>query len=54
MADGVQCVAGMEHRPIKDLQVVAPAGLKVLIDNVNGRHGCLMLVPQGLKSTWWN
>lgn len=29
MTDGVQRVFGMEYRPIKDLQVLAPAGLKV-------------------------
>lgn len=30
MTDGVQRVFGMEYRPIKDLQVLAPAGSKVL------------------------
>ncbi|XP_026404086.1 uncharacterized protein LOC113299297 isoform X1 [Papaver somniferum] len=40
---------GMEQRCIKDLQVASPVGLKVLIHNVNVRHGCLMLVPEGLK-----
>ncbi|KAI3887062.1 hypothetical protein MKX03_023026 [Papaver bracteatum] len=49
MTDGVQCVTCMEQRPIEDLQVASPAGLKVLIHNVNVRHGCLMLVPEGLK-----
>ncbi|KAI3919636.1 hypothetical protein MKW92_025169 [Papaver armeniacum] len=39
----------MEHKPIRDLRVSSPAGLKVLIENVNVRHGCLMLVPEGLK-----
>lgn len=29
MTDGVQRVFGMEYRPIKDLEVLAPAGLKV-------------------------
>lgn len=29
MTDGVQHVFGMEYRPIKDLEVLAPAGLKV-------------------------
>ena len=29
MTDGVQRVFGMEYRPVKDLQVLAPAGLKV-------------------------
>ncbi|KAI3853332.1 hypothetical protein MKX03_021886 [Papaver bracteatum] len=51
MTDGVQCVTGLEHRFIEDLQAAfpAPAGLKVLIHNVNVRHGCLMLMPEGLK-----
>lgn len=31
MTDGVQRVFGMEYRPIKDLEVMAPAGLKVSI-----------------------
>ena len=30
MTDGVQRVFGMEYRPIKGLEVLAPAGLKVL------------------------
>ncbi|KAL0355067.1 UNVERIFIED_CONTAM: RecQ-mediatedinstability protein 1 [Sesamum radiatum] len=46
MTDGVQRVFGMEYRPIKDLEVLAPAGLKVAICNVNVRHGLLMLVPE--------
>ncbi|KAL6996918.1 recQ-mediated genome instability protein 1 [Sarracenia purpurea var. burkii] len=46
MTDGVQRVFGMEYRPIKDLEVLAPAGLKVAICNVNIRHGLLMLVPE--------
>lgn len=29
LTDGVQRVFGMEYRPIKDLDVVGPAGLKV-------------------------
>lgn len=29
MTDGVQRVFGMEYRPIKDLEVLAPAGFKV-------------------------
>ena len=29
MTDGVQRVFGMEYRPIKDLDALAPAGLKV-------------------------
>ncbi|KAM7475763.1 hypothetical protein LguiB_023006 [Lonicera macranthoides] len=46
MTDGVQRVFGMEFRPIKDLEVLAPAGLKVALCNVNIRHGLLMLVPE--------
>ncbi|KAL0318899.1 UNVERIFIED_CONTAM: RecQ-mediatedinstability protein 1 [Sesamum angustifolium] len=49
MTDGVQRVFGMEYRPIKDLEVLAPAGLKVAICNVNVRHGLLMLVPEVLE-----
>jgi RecQ-mediated genome instability protein 1 len=29
MTDGIQCIFGMEYRPIRDLEVLAPAGLKV-------------------------
>ncbi|PSR89443.1 RecQ-mediated genome instability protein like, partial [Actinidia chinensis var. chinensis] len=46
MTDGVQRVFGMEYRPIKGLEVLAPAGLKVAICNVNIRRGLLMLVPE--------
>ncbi|KAK3003407.1 hypothetical protein RJ639_020023 [Escallonia herrerae] len=46
MTDGVQGVFGMEYQPIKDLEVLARAGLKVAICNVNVRHGLLMLVPE--------
>ncbi|PIN23588.1 hypothetical protein CDL12_03687 [Handroanthus impetiginosus] len=49
MTDGVQRVFGMEYRPIKDLEVLAPAGLKVAVCNVNIRHGLLMLVPEVLE-----
>ncbi|WCJ36300.1 RecQ-mediated genome instability protein 1 [Euphorbia peplus] len=49
MTDGVQRVFGMEYRPIKDLQVLAPAGLKVVICNVHVRHGLLMLVPEAIE-----
>nr|CAD1820144.1 unnamed protein product [Ananas comosus var. bracteatus] len=34
---------------IKDLQVLAPAGLKVVIRNVHVRRGLLMLVPEVLE-----
>ncbi|KAK9090075.1 hypothetical protein Sjap_023252 [Stephania japonica] len=46
MTDGVQRVFGMEYRPIKDLEVLAPSGLKVAIRKVNVRRGLLMLVPE--------
>ncbi|KAJ0755258.1 putative recQ-mediated genome instability protein [Helianthus annuus] len=46
MTDGVQRVFGMEYQPIKDLDVLAPAGLKVAISNVTVRHGLIMLVPE--------
>ncbi|RZC55054.1 hypothetical protein C5167_013903 [Papaver somniferum] len=36
-------------RPIESLQVLAPAGLKVVIRDVNVRDGLLMLVPGCLK-----
>ncbi|OVA17457.1 protein of unknown function DUF1767 [Macleaya cordata] len=49
MTDGVQRVYGMEYRPIKDLEVLAPSGLKVVIRNVNVRRGLLMLVPEVLE-----
>ncbi|KAK6148053.1 hypothetical protein DH2020_018965 [Rehmannia glutinosa] len=49
MTDGVQRVFGMEYRPIKDLEVLSPAGFKVAVCNVNIRHGLLMLVPEVLE-----
>ncbi|GAV82257.1 DUF1767 domain-containing protein, partial [Cephalotus follicularis] len=49
MTDGIQRVFGMEYRPIKDLKVLAPAGLKVAICNVHIRHGLLMLVPEAFE-----
>ncbi|XP_075517116.1 recQ-mediated genome instability protein 1 [Primulina tabacum] len=49
MTDGVQRVFGMEYRPIKDLEVMSPAGLKIVLLNVNVRHGLLMLVPEVLE-----
>ncbi|KAL8456731.1 hypothetical protein ACS0TY_034832 [Phlomoides rotata] len=48
MTDGAQRVFGMEYRPIKDLEV-APAGLKVVVCNVNVRHGLMMLVPENIE-----
>ncbi|CAH8330618.1 unnamed protein product [Eruca vesicaria subsp. sativa] len=49
MTDGFQRVFGMEYRPIKDLQVLAPAGLKIVVSNVQVRHGLLMLVPETIQ-----
>ncbi|XP_027773154.1 recQ-mediated genome instability protein 1-like isoform X2 [Solanum pennellii] len=49
MTDGIQRVFGMEYRPIKDLNVLAPSGLKVAICNVHVRHGILMLVPEVIE-----
>ncbi|XP_058093116.1 recQ-mediated genome instability protein 1 isoform X2 [Magnolia sinica] len=49
MTDGAQLVFGMEYRPIRDLEVLAPAGLKVCIRNVHIRRGLLMLVPEVLE-----
>lgn len=49
MTDGIQRVFGMEYRPIKDLDVLAPSGLKVAICNVHVRHGLLMLVPEVIE-----
>ncbi|GAB2269674.1 recQ-mediated genome instability protein 1 [Dionaea muscipula] len=48
MTDGVQRVIGMEYRPINDLEVLAPAGFKVVLRNVSIRRGLLMLVPEVL------
>ncbi|PHU07776.1 RecQ-mediated genome instability protein 1 [Capsicum chinense] len=49
MTDGIQRVFGMEYRPIKDLDVLAPSGLKVAICNVHIRHGLMMLVPEVIE-----
>ncbi|KAI3904998.1 hypothetical protein MKW92_025506 [Papaver armeniacum] len=49
MTDGVRSVYGVADRPIENLQVLAPAGLKVVIRDVNVRDGLLMLVPGCLK-----
>ncbi|KAG2565797.1 recQ-mediated genome instability protein 1-like [Panicum virgatum] len=46
MTDGIQRIFGMEYRPIKDLAVLAPAGLKIIIRNVHIRRGLLVLVPE--------
>ncbi|TVU15685.1 hypothetical protein EJB05_39218, partial [Eragrostis curvula] len=49
MTDGIQRIFGMEYRPIKDLQVLAPAGLKIVLRNVHIRRGLLMLVPEVIQ-----
>ncbi|CAN6472523.1 unnamed protein product [Victoria cruziana] len=49
MTDGIQRVFGIEYRPIKDLKVLAPAGLKVAVQNVHVRRGLLMLVAEVLE-----
>ncbi|KAK3144936.1 hypothetical protein QOZ80_4AG0320010 [Eleusine coracana subsp. coracana] len=49
MTDGIQRIFGMEYRPIKDLEVLAPAGLKIVIRNVHIRRGLLMLVPEVIE-----
>ncbi|KAM0864641.1 hypothetical protein ACQ4PT_043799 [Festuca glaucescens] len=46
MTDGIQRIYGMEYRPIKDLQVLAPVGFKIVIRNVHIKRGLLMLVPE--------
>ncbi|GLJ49410.1 hypothetical protein SUGI_1045860 [Cryptomeria japonica] len=46
MTDGIQRVFGIEYRPIKDLKVLLPAGVKIAIRNVHVRRGLLMLVPE--------
>ncbi|XP_073099394.1 recQ-mediated genome instability protein 1 [Elaeis guineensis] len=49
MTDGVQRIFGMEYRPIRELEVLAPAGFKIIIRNVHIRRGLLMLVPEVLE-----
>ncbi|KAF8667244.1 hypothetical protein HU200_052910 [Digitaria exilis] len=49
MTDGIQHIYGMEYRPVKDLAVLAPAGLKVVIKNVHIRRGVLMIVPEVIE-----
>ncbi|CAL9198427.1 unnamed protein product [Musa hybrid cultivar] len=46
ITDGVQRVFGMEYRPIKELEVLAASGLKVVLRNVHIRRGLLLLVPE--------
>ncbi|PNT60925.1 hypothetical protein BRADI_5g08320v3 [Brachypodium distachyon] len=49
MTDGSQRIYGMEYRPIKDLEVLTPAGFKIIIRNVHIRRGLLMLVPEVIE-----
>nr|CAB3486868.1 unnamed protein product [Digitaria exilis] len=49
MTDGIQHIYGMEYRPVKDLAVLAPAGLKIVIKNVHIRRGVLMIVPEVIE-----
>ncbi|KAM0864152.1 hypothetical protein ACQ4PT_044106 [Festuca glaucescens] len=49
MTDGIQRIYGMEYRPIKDLQVLAPVGFKIVIRNVHIKRGLLMLVPEVIE-----
>ncbi|ERN06301.1 recQ-mediated genome instability protein 1 [Amborella trichopoda] len=49
MTDGVQRIFGIEYRPIKELMVLAPAGLKIAICNVHVRRGLLILVPEVIE-----
>ncbi|CAM0904880.1 unnamed protein product [Alopecurus aequalis] len=49
MTDGIQRIYGMEYRPIKDLQVLAPIGFKIVIRNVHIKRGLLMLVPEVIE-----
>ncbi|KAL5676198.1 hypothetical protein ACJX0J_012329, partial [Zea mays] len=49
MTDGIRHIFGMEYRPIKDLTVLAPAGLKIIVRNVHTRRGLLMLVPEAVE-----
>uniref|UniRef100_J3LXB4 RecQ-mediated genome instability protein 1 n=2 Tax=Oryza brachyantha TaxID=4533 RepID=J3LXB4_ORYBR len=49
MTDGIQRIYGMEYRPIKDLEVLAPAGFKIVIRNVHIRRGLFMLVPEVIE-----
>ena len=48
LTDGVQRVTALEYRPIRALQVDAPAGLKVAITDASVRGGMLLLLPENL------
>lgn len=49
LTDGVQHVFGMEYKSISQLQVLSPAGLKIIIRNVQIRRGLLLLLPEVLS-----
>ncbi|CAL5032432.1 unnamed protein product [Urochloa decumbens] len=49
MTDGIHRIFGMEYRPVKDLAVLASAGLKIVIRNVHIKRGLLMLVPEVIE-----
>ncbi|XP_020577271.1 recQ-mediated genome instability protein 1 [Phalaenopsis equestris] len=46
LSDGMEHVFGMEYRPIPDLHVLSPAGMKIIIQNVQIRRGLFVLVPE--------
>ncbi|XP_024537331.1 recQ-mediated genome instability protein 1 [Selaginella moellendorffii] len=46
MTDGAQRVFGIEYRPIPQLKVLQPAGLKICVRNVCIRRGMFLLVPE--------
>lgn len=46
MTDGVQRVYGMEYRLIPALQVLFPAGAKIVVSDVQVRCGLFLLVPE--------
>ncbi|EFJ25722.1 hypothetical protein SELMODRAFT_413635 [Selaginella moellendorffii] len=46
MTDGAQRVFGTEYRPIPQLKVLQPAGLKICVRNVCIRRGMFLLVPE--------
>jgi hypothetical protein len=49
LTDGLQTMAGLEVRSIKDLHVNSPAGIKVLCENFEIRRGIALFGPDNLK-----
>lgn len=49
LTDGVSRVVGYEYRPIQELRVNMPAGVKVAVTDVLTRGGALFLQPENLK-----